>query len=124
MKVTTFDEKGGHTMALPTRVSRGMVDPFEVAQREFDTALGRFFGGRMGEYTNGSGGQQALAPFGVDIREDQDHLYVEAEMPGFKKDEVDITLENQALTITAEKRYETQQPAGNGGKSAKASERQ
>ena len=45
-------------------------------------------------------------PFGVDIREDADHLYVEADLPGFKKDEVDITLENQTLTIAAERRLE------------------
>jgi len=107
-------------MALPTRVSRQTVDPFEMAQREFDTALGRFFGGRMGEYTNGTGQQTAWAPFGVDIREDQDHFYVEAELPGFKKDEIDITLENQTLTITAEKRYENTEGNGNGGKGGKA----
>src|SRR5215212_267398 len=95
-------------MALPTRVSRGMTafDPFELAQREFDQALGRFIGSRGGggEMTNGSGG--AFAPYGVDVREDQDHIYVEAELPGFKKEEVDITLENQTLTITAERREE------------------
>ena len=114
-------------MALPTRVSRQAVDPLEMAQREFDTALGRFFGGRLGEYANGTGQQTTWAPFGVDIREDQDHFYVEAELPGFKKDEIDVTLENQTLTITAEKNYENQQgnPGGNGGnKSAKASEGQ
>ena len=108
-------------MALPTRVSRGMVDPFEMAQREFDTALGRFFGGRMSDGA-GNGGQ-GLAPFGVDIREDADHFYVEAELPGFRKDDVDITLENQTLTISAEKRYETpsqSNTAGGKGKGAAA----
>jgi HSP20 family protein len=91
-------------MALPTRVNRGMTDPFEAAQREFDTALNRFFGGReVAQHSNGGG----WAPYGVDVREDGDHLYVEAELPGFKKDEVDITLENQTLTIAAERKSET-----------------
>jgi HSP20 family protein len=95
--------KGGFTMALPTRVQRGVaVDPFEAAQREFDTALNRFFGGRELPATNGGG----WAPYGVDVREDADHLYVEAEMPGFKKDEIDITMENQQLTISAERKTE------------------
>ena len=90
-------------MALPTRVNRGMtVDPFEQAQREFDTALNRFFGGR--EVAPNGGG--VFAPYGVDVREDGDHLYVEAELPGFKKEEVDITLENQTLTISAERKSE------------------
>lgn len=90
-------------MSLPTRVTRGVAtDPFEAAQREFDTALGRLFTGR----THYDGGR--LAPYGVDVREDADHIYVEAELPGFKKSDVDITLENQTLTIAAERREEPQ----------------
>ena len=92
-------------MALPTRVQRGQqYDPFELAQREFDTMLGRFLGERQANGTNGGTG--ALAPYGVDIREDGDRLVVEAEMPGFKKEDVDITLENQTLTISGERREE------------------
>jgi HSP20 family protein len=87
-------------MALPTRVQRNVFEPFESAQRELDTVLGRFFSGR--DYGNGI----TLAPYGVDIREDADHLYVEAELPGFKKEEVDITLENQTLTISAQRNAE------------------
>ena len=88
-------------MALPTRVARGNgVDPMEMAQREFDHMLGRLFNGHQGD------GNQRLAPYGVDIREDADHFYVEAELPGFKKEEIDITLENQTLTITAERGQE------------------
>ena len=95
-------------MALPTRVHRGQnYDPFEGAQREFDTMLNRFFGGREVAAGDGTGGY--LAPYAVDVREDGDHIYVEAELPGFKKDEVDITLENQTLTIAAERRHEAKQ---------------
>ena len=90
-------------MALPTRVQH-YQHPNEVAQREFDTLLNRFFGGRE---TNG--GSAYLAPYAVDVREDADHIYVEAELPGFKKDEVDVTLENQQLTIAAERREEKKQ---------------
>jgi HSP20 family protein len=94
-----------------------MTDPFEAAQRDFDTALNRFFGGRMGDLMH-DGGQSGWPAFGVDIREDTDHFYVEAELPGFKKEEIDITLENQTLSITAERKFETQQ--GNGGKNKDA----
>ena len=98
-------------MALPTRVNRGSgtVDPSELLQREFDGMFNRWMGGR--DVGNGA----ALAPYGVDIREDADHFYVEAELPGFKKDEVDITLENQTLTIAAERRSETKQGEGKKG---------
>src|SRR4051812_29576269 len=100
-------------MALPTRVSRGMtVDPFD-AQQGFDQLVNRFFG----RDANGDGGgaMSGWAPYGVDVREDQDHLYVEAELPGFKKDEIDITLENQTLTISAERKSEITRGNGNGG---------
>jgi HSP20 family protein len=85
-------------MALPTRVLRGTyADPYESVQREFDAVLGRLFTGNQG---NGN----RLAPYAVDVREDADHFYVEAELPGFKKDDVDITLEHQQLTIAAERK--------------------
>lgn len=91
-------------MALPTRVHRGTyADPYESLQREFDTMLNRFL-------TPGDAdGGQRLAPYAVDVREDPDHFYVEAELPGFRKEEVDITLENQTLTISAERKEERDQ---------------
>jgi len=88
-------------MALPTRVQRS-ADPLELAQHEFDAMLGRFFGNRI------SDGGEYLAPYGVDVREDGDHIFVEAELPGFKKDEVDINIENQTLTISAEHKEHTE----------------
>src|SRR5829696_6355792 len=102
-------------MALPTRVHRGQQhDPFEGAQREFDTMLNRFFSGRELGGNGGNGGGY-LAPYAVDVREDGDHIYVEAELPGFKKEEVDITLENQTLTIAAERHERNGNDGGNGG---------
>jgi HSP20 family protein len=93
--------KGDLIMALPAKVQRGFVDPLDVIGREFDSVLNRFFN------PVGDGGQrQHWAPYGVDIREDADHLYVEADLPGFKKEDVDITLEKQTLTISAEHKDE------------------
>ena len=90
-------------MALLTRVSRTPAgDPLELVQRDFDHLLGRLFNGSQTQ----DGGR--LAPYGVDIREDQDHFYVEAELPGFKKEDVNITLENQTLTISAERQEQSQ----------------
>jgi HSP20 family protein len=97
-------------MALPTRVARNQgMDPMEAVQRDFDSMLNRWWGGR--EMT---GQQSGFAPYAVDVREDADHIYVDAELPGFKKEDVDITLENQTLTISAERKSETRK-GGNGG---------
>lgn len=85
-------------MALPTRVVRALAEaPFESMQRDFDTLLSRLVNPREGS---------SLAPYAVDVREDADHIYVEAELPGFTKDEVDITLESSTLTISAEQSEE------------------
>jgi HSP20 family protein len=45
----------------------------------------------------------AYGAYPVDIHEDDNHVYVEAEMPGFRKDQIDVTLENGVLTISAER---------------------
>ena len=93
-------------MALPTRVNRGMgQDPWDMIHREFDGLLGRVLGGQPE-----SPGR--WAPYAVDVREDGDHLVVEAELPGFKKEDVDITLENQTLTISAERKEQAELKQG------------
>jgi len=85
-------------MALPTRVVRALSElPFEAAGRDFDTLVNRLFNGRD---------SVPFAPYAVDVREDDDHIYVEADLPGFVKDDVDITLENSTLTISAEHKAE------------------
>ncbi len=54
-----------------------------------------------------NGAESTVASYPVDIREDDAHFYVDAEMPGFTKDEIDVTLENGVLSISAERRSET-----------------
>lgn len=94
-------------MTLPSRVTRNVpaARTFEFAQRDFDHLLNRLFNG----HDAGGDAPARLAPYAVDVREDEDHIYVEAELPGFKKDNVDITLENQTLTISAERRDENKE---------------
>jgi HSP20 family protein len=92
---------------LPIRVTRAISnEPFDFVQREFDSVLGRLLTGRG--ITNGS----ESAPYAVDVREDADHIYVEADLPGYKKEEVDVTLENQTLTISAAKKEEGENKNG------------
>jgi HSP20 family protein len=85
-------------MALPTRVTRSLVDPFEGMTRDVDTLVRSLFGRDV---------PAGYANYAVDVWEDADHLHVEAELPGFTKDQVDVTLDNSVLTITAERSEET-----------------
>lgn len=111
-------------MALPTRVSREqqqhvpMVHPIELMHREFDDLLSRFFGGGgvFGPSAAGALPAGALSAalgttgYGVDVREDDKHVYIDADLPGFKKEDVDISVEGKTLTIAAEHREETSAP--------------
>ncbi len=70
-------------------------DPFEAMQRELDRITN-------GDWAEG----MVTAAYPVDIHEDENHLFIEAELPGFKKEEIDLTLENGVLTITAQRSEE------------------
>jgi HSP20 family protein len=94
-------KKGALIMSLPTRVQHSMNDYFD-SPREVESLLGRFLGGRSEPYGNEYG------VYPVDVSEDADHLYVEAELPGFRKEDIDVTFDNQTLTISAERREDRQ----------------
>jgi HSP20 family protein len=91
-------------MALLTRVHRTAADPFDGLARDFDQLLKTFIGTRD---PSGVG----FAPYAVDIWEDADHLHVQAELPGFTREQVDVTLDSGTLTITAVRENDTQKPA-------------
>ncbi|PIO47220.1 MAG: heat-shock protein Hsp20 [[Chlorobium] sp. 445] len=45
--------------------------------------------------------------FRVDISEDDKAIYIEADLPGVKKEDLKVTIEDNLLTIRAERRAET-----------------
>lgn len=54
----------------------------------------------------GSAGAPGTFSPRVDVKDKKDHVEISAELPGVKKDDIDITLENGILTLTAETRQE------------------
>ena len=48
----------------------------------------------------------------MDIREREHDFLVHADLPGIKKEDIDINLENGVLTITAESRQESEEKEG------------
>lgn len=82
-----------------TRTSRGEALPaWDWPDREFDRMLSRWFGDR----------DQYTFTYPVDIREDDNNIYVDAELPGFRKDDVNITVDQGMLHISAERREESE----------------
>jgi HSP20 family protein len=76
--------------------------------------VGRLFGLRdeldrlfepFGELTRGS---QLLSVWNpaIDLYEDKDNLIVNAELPGMKKEEIDVSLHDGALSISGERKSE------------------
>ena len=83
-------------LPLAIRRRRRWDEPFAPMERFFDRML------RDWPPTMPEGDLTAAYP--VDIREDNGKLVVDAEMPGFKRDEVDVSIDNGVLTITAERK--------------------
>lgn len=65
-------------------------DPF----REFEEMERSFFGGAA----------SAMAGFRTDVSDMGEAYKLECELPGFKKEDIQIDIENDCLTITAERR--------------------
>lgn len=76
--------------------NQGTWNPMEMFRRELENWPGSW---RSEEYGVGN--------YPVDIHEDENFIYVEAELPGFKKNEIEVTLENGVLNIQAQRGTET-----------------
>jgi HSP20 family protein len=112
-------------MALPARVDRSRSShPLEVVRNDLNM-LNRFFGlGRNLFDDAGDSELDLLGSYGVDIREDKDHIYIDADLPGFRKEDVNISLDKGMLTITAEHREEISAPSPPGPQQGQEQQKQ
>ena len=53
-------------------------------------------------------GRNAIADFKTDITEHEKDYVLEAELPGFKKEDINIDIDNNYLTISAERKVENE----------------
>lgn len=81
----------------PAGVALKLFQPFGNFTREFD----RFFDG---------GTEDTCDSFGlsIDFREDDNQYLVIADVPGLKKDDIEITIEDGVLTLRGEKKVESE----------------
>lgn len=82
-------------------------DPFSALQTE----MMRFFDDlRRGvEAPAGMGVAPGIAAPQIDVQEDSDNLYVQAELPGLKENDVELTFNDGVLRIAGEKHSEQEQ---------------
>jgi HSP20 family protein len=87
---------------VPWKRNRGDVinreHPVDLFRRQMDTLFDRFFGGLSEDF-----GQNRFWDFG--ITEGDKEFVVRAEMPSFEEKELDVRLENDMLTINAQKEH-------------------
>lgn len=70
---------------------------------ELRDELGRLFEGQLSELNRGLQAARRWNP-AVDIYEDVDNVFVKAELPGLKKEDIDVSLENGELRISGERK--------------------
>ena len=75
-------------------IQRTFDNPFQ-ALRQLDSIVGHAFDQATASSVAGS--------FPVDIREQGDQLHVVADLPGFTKDQIDVSVEQGVLTIEAQR---------------------
>ncbi len=92
---------------LTNRYSRvpTTTSPIDWVDREFGRMMNQF-------WSDGNGSSTPSVSYPMNIWETEDALHVEAEMPGFKRDEVEITLEQGTLAITAQRRQQVDNTSG------------
>lgn len=93
-------------MRLVTRPQRGR--PLGWLDCNFDNMVEGFFG-PMRLFTEAD--NHGLVPT-VDVSESDNEFVVRAEIPGVRKEDVNVTVENGVLTISAESKSETEEKEG------------
>jgi HSP20 family protein len=83
---------------------RRMTSLGDEVNNLFNLALGRFVDSNV---QNGSGSQLMEGWFpAIDVAEDKDNLVVKAELPGLKKEDIEIFLHEGFLTLSGERKEE------------------
>src|ERR671932_1188480 len=87
-------------------------DPFREL-RVLQDEVNRLFSSNLSRSYNDEGiARGAWAP-SVDIYENKDQIVLEAELPGMNREDFEITIENNVLTLRGERRFEKKEEGDN-----------
>lgn len=73
--------------------------------REMEEMERRFFGPQFDNFFRSAD----LAEFKTDVTDEGDHYLLEADLPGFRKEDIQLALEDNALTIRAQRHSNVEQ---------------
>lgn len=97
--------KGERRMPVPVGEERHWLTPFDEMEKWFDNLFGRRFFPPGRFLRPRFFGEEEVAP-SVDIFEDGNELVVKAEMPGMKKEQIEVSISGDYITISGEKKTE------------------
>lgn len=83
------------------------LTPFERRQKDMMSAFEHFGKGVWNDFTN------SLSNVRTDVIDKGDHYLVQAELPGFTKEEIQIEVKDNLLTISAGRVEETEEKKAN-----------
>ena len=89
---------------LPTIFGENLMDVFDDFDRDFFRGFGNIDRALYGKH--------AQLMMKTDVKETDEGYEVDVELPGFKKDEIQLELNNGYLTITAEKGLDKENKKG------------
>lgn len=87
-------------------------DPFRELKSLQDEMTRLFTGNLPGSFNREEMLNGAWSPR-VDIYEDKDRLILEAELPGMKQEDFDISVENNVITLKGERKFEMKKEGDN-----------
>jgi HSP20 family protein len=99
----------------PNIVSRGLLTPFEELEHWAEEMMpARWLRSRFGDWPSRSLFSEALETRmpKVDMIDRDDEVFIKAELPGVKKDDIDVSMTDNMITIKASSKQEKKEEKG------------
>src|SRR5919108_3352071 len=87
-------------------------DPFRDL-RNLQEEVNRLFTGNLGRTFDDEGIARGSWSPSVDIYENKDQIVLEAELPGMTRDDFELSVENNVITLRGERRFEKKDESDN-----------
>lgn len=91
----------------------GSHDPFSTMRGEIDRIFDSFLGRRFGETPTFFQNRDFTLMPSIDVSENEQAIMIDAELPGMKEDDIDVSLRDGVLTIQGEKKSERDETKDN-----------